>query len=396
VSTALDATAEEPSRLRGRAGLFLPGLGHLLCGNGLHGVGLLTLDAVLLAAAALGFPRLPTVLWAGPGGALAWHAAVAVVSWFALVAMLWTAAWRFSLPKTLPLLNSNTALFLRSFGRNRTGLVGFYGAATLVTLTLLTPLLAPFDPDAIDVGPILGSPGWHAVDGLPRLFVLGTDQYGRDLFSRTLYGGRISLVIGFIAVAFSATIGTTLGAVAGYVGGWVDRAIMGFVDLLLSLPSLVLVLAIVGILRVSGVGGIFLIVVILGLTGWMGVSRIVRSQVLSLKEQEFILAARALGLSRPRIIFRHLIPNALAPVIVHCSLAVGNIILAEAGLSFLGLGVPPPTSTWGTLVNDGREPLHVAPWIATFPGLCIVAAVMSFNLLGDGLRDTLDPRVRGK
>ena len=171
---------------------------------------------------------------------------------------------------------------------------------------------------------------------------------------------------------------------------------MWVVDLLLALPSLVLLLAITGMFRITGPEGLFLIIVILGLTGWMGVSRIVRSQVLSLKEQDFIQAARSLGYSNLRIVFKHLIPNALAPVIVYCSLAVGSTMITEAALSFLGLGVPPPTSTWGTIINDGRAPLRVAPWIATFPGLCIVFAVMSFNLLGDGLRDALDPKLRGR
>jgi len=183
--------------------------------------------------------------------------------------------------------------------------------------------------------------------------------------------------------------------VAAFGGGWIDRFLMWLVDMLLSLPRLVLLLAIAGMFRVTGPEGLFVMIVILGLTGWMGVSRIVRSQVLSLKEQDFIQAARALGLSSARIVFRHLIPNALAPVIVYCSLAIGTTMIVEAGLSFLGLGVPPPTSTWGTIINDGREPLRVAPWIATYPGLCIVFAVMSFNLLGDGLRDALDPKLRG-
>ena len=171
---------------------------------------------------------------------------------------------------------------------------------------------------------------------------------------------------------------------------------MWFTDLLLSLPRLVFLLAIIGMYRAAGAQSIFLIVVVLGITGWMGIARIVRSQVLSLKEQEFVQATRALGLKPARIILRHIIPNALAPVIVYASLAIGSTILVEASLSFLGLGVPPPTSTWGAIVNDGREYLRTAWWITLFPGLMIVAAVMSFNLLGDGLRDALDPKLRGR
>lgn len=381
-----------------RLGLVLPGLGHLFTGRIVPGVGLLSQMALLLWAAAAGLPRLSDVVFSGPVGSAAPHGVISVLSWLGIATIAWWTAYRHAFPRELgdEEFNSNRAIFLRQFGRHRTGLLGLFGVWFLLSITLLTPLIAPWDPDVIDVAPKLLGPGWHVVDGLPQLHLMGTDQYGRDLFSRVLYGGRISLSIGFIAVTIAATIGVSIGAIAGYFGTWVDRILMWFVDLLLSLPSLVLLLAIVGLFRVSGVSSIFLIVTVLGLTGWMSVSRIVRSQVLSLKEQEFIQAARALGMSSGRIVFRHLIPNALAPVIVYCSLAIGGTMLAEAGLSFLGLGVSPPTSTWGTLVNDGREPLRIAPWIATFPGLCIVVAVMSFNLLGDGLRDALDPKLRGR
>jgi peptide/nickel transport system permease protein len=377
-----------------RLGLVLPGAGHLLTGDWLVGVGLITLVGQLFWAAAAGFPRIGSVVFPIAPGAhvsqTSTHGAVSVAAWVAIAVALWWTAWRkaFPIPYDPATFNSNWNVFKRQFQRNRTGLLGLFGVLVLVTFTLLTPLIAPFDPDMIGVADKELAPTWS--------HLLGTDTYGRDLFSRVLYGSRISLSIGFIAVGIAASIGVTVGAVAGYVGGWTDRIMMWFVDLLLSLPSLVLLLALVGLFRTSGAESIFLIVTILGFTGWMGVSRIVRSQILSLKEQDFIQAARALGYSTTRIVFRHLIPNAIAPVIVYCSLAVGGIIVAEAGLSFLGLGVSPPTSTWGTLVNDGREPIRTAPWIATFPGLCIVAAVMSFNLLGDGLRDALDPKLRGR
>jgi peptide/nickel transport system permease protein len=372
-----------------RVGLAVPGLGHLLVGELIPGIGLLSLDLLLVWSAVAGFPRLGDVVFSAGAGNVAIHPLVALVTWVGLAAVLWWQAYRRAFPRELSEeeYSSNQQIFLRTLARHRTGMLGLFGVSFLIVLTLLTPLIAPFDPLTIDVGDKNLAPSLD--------FLMGTDEYGRDVFSRLLYGGRISLSIGFIAVFIAATMGTTLGAMAAFLGGIVDRLIMFLVDGLLALPRLVLLLTIVGLYRFTGVKGLFLIIVILGATGWMGVARIVRSQVLSLKQQEFVQAAQALGLSQTRILFRHLIPNALGPVIVFCSLAIGSTMLAEAGLSFLGLGVPPPISTWGVMINDGREPLRNAPWIAIFPGLAIVAAVLSFNLLGDGLRDALDPKLRG-
>jgi len=393
-------TATAPNRNRKqppqtRIGLLLPGLGHLAVGEWTFGLGLLSLDVLLVWSAVAGFPRLSEVVFSRGAGNVALHPVIALVSWVVLGSGLWWAAYRRAWPRELSVdeFQSNRQYFLRSVRAHRTGMFGFFGVLFLMAMTFLTPLIAPFDPDAIDMGPKNVAPTWLSL--APTFdYLMGTDEFGRDVFSRLLYGGRISLSIGFVAVGITATLGTTLGATAAFFGGIIDNVIMWFTDMLLSLPRLVLLLTIVGLFRVQGTKGIFLIIVILGLTGWMGVARIVRSQVLSLKQEEFIQAAQALGLSDQRIVFRHLIPNAMAPVIVYCSLAIGSTMLVEAGLSFLGLGVPPPTSTWGVMVNDGREPLRIAPWIATFPGLAIVAAVMSFNLLGDGLRDALDPRLR--
>ncbi|NTU53558.1 MAG: ABC transporter permease [Chlorobiaceae bacterium] len=232
-----------------------------------------------------------------------------------------------------------------------------------------------------------GKPGYIVT----KTFLLGTDQYGRDIFSRVIYGSRISLSIGFLVVLISVTLGTVIGISSGYFGGWVDNILMRIVDVLIAFPALFLILIIIATFGNS----IYLIVITLSFTGWMGVARIVRGQVLSLKEQEFILAAKSLGLSSPRIIFRHLMPNTLTPVIVAATLRIGSIILTEAGLSFLGLGVQPPTPSWGNIINEGRDSLLNHWWISTFPGIAILSTVVCFNLIGDGIRDALDPRMRG-
>ncbi len=274
-------------------------------------------------------------------------------------------------------------LFSRRFRRNRLATAGLGAMLLLYMTALLTPIASPLDPNRQDLeGGILISPS-------PE-HPLGTDKFGRDILSRILYGSRISLSIGLISVVISLTIGTAVGASAGYFRGSTDRVLMSLVDLLLSFPRLVLLLAVIALFRPS----IFLLVAVLGLTGWMGTARIVRSEVLSLREREFVLAAKALGYRAPRVLFGHILPNVLAPVIVAATLNIGNTVMLEASLSFLGLGVQPPTASWGTMINDGRDALIHAWWIATFPGLAILLTVLSFNLAGDGLRDALDPRFR--
>ncbi len=227
-----------------------------------------------------------------------------------------------------------------------------------------------------------------------RLHILGTDSYGRDILSRIIYGSRISLSLGFIAVLLSVVLGTVIGLSAGYFGGKTDSIIMRCVDVLLAFPSLFLILIFIAVFEKTEAPRILLVVIILGLTTWMGVARLVRAEVLSLKERDFILAAKALGLSHVRILFRHLLPNAMTPIVVNATLRIGGIILLEAALSFLNLGVQQPTASWGNIIYEGKDFLVTAWWITTLPGLAIVLTVVSFNLVGDGLRDALDPMLK--
>ncbi len=317
-------------------------------------------------------------------------------SWLATIALPLTLAalvwwWRRlgEPPATGPAVGvSEWDIVRRRFLKNRVATAGLVILAALYLVAVLAPLIAPYDPtEQLGIAQNRLTPPGAA-------HWLGTDEYARDVFSRIVYGARISLCIGFVAVALSLTIGCAYGAVAAYFGGALDAVMMRVVDMLVSFPRLVLLIAISALFETRS---LTLIMVILGLTGWMGVARIVRGQVLSLKEQDFIQAARALGMNPARIIFRHLLPNAMAPVIVAATLAIGSTILVEAALSFLGLGVPPPTATWGAMVSEGRQHIDFdsAYWISTYPGLMIVFAVVSFNLMGDGLRDALDPRLRG-
>lgn len=271
----------------------------------------------------------------------------------------------------------------RAFRRSRLAMAGAVAVLGLYVVALFAPLLAPFDP--LQPGDLT-----LRMVGPSVTHWMGTDAAARDVFSRLLYGARISLGIGFVAVTISSTVGTLIGAVAGYVGGWVDSVLMRLVDLVIAFPRLILMVMIVALFEPS----IPLIVCVLGLTLWPTTARIVRAEVLSVRERPFVEAARALGYSRSRIILRHVVPNALAPVIVAATLGIGDTIILEAGLSFIGLGVQPPDPSWGTMVADGRNHLLGAWWLATFPGLAIALTVLAFNLVGDGLREALDPRGR--
>jgi peptide/nickel transport system permease protein len=274
---------------------------------------------------------------------------------------------------------------IEAFARNRLAVAGLVLLGAITAAVLLAPLLAPSDPSL--QGDLVSGRFAPPSSSHP----LGTDGLARDVLSRVLYGGRISLSIALLAVALSVTLGTLLGATAGYVGGWLDTVIMRFVDVVLAFPRLVLLITVVAFFEPS----VTLVILVLGFTMWPATARLVRGEVLALKEREFVVAARALGFGGTRILFRHILPNALAPVIVAATLGVGNTIVLEAGLSFLSLGPPPPTPTWGGMIDAGRSVLLDAWWLSLFPGAAIVATVLAVNLVGDGLRDALDPRMRG-
>jgi peptide/nickel transport system permease protein len=279
---------------------------------------------------------------------------------------------------------SRARIAYRRFMRNRIARTGLFLVLTLYCVAILAPLLAPHDPNAQE--DIVRTRFLSPRQDHP----MGTDKFGRDILSRVIYGSRISLSIGFVAVTLAITLGLFFGCIAGYFGDRVDWVVMRVVDVLIAFPKLFIILTLIAIYSPK----IWLIVAVLGLTGWMGVARLVRGQILSLREQEFVEATRALGIPAHRTILRHLLPNTLSPVIVAATLMIGDVILVEAVLSFLGLGVQPPTASWGNIINQGRDNLLGAWWISTFPGLAIVLTVVSYNLLGDGLRDALDPRTR--
>jgi len=258
--------------------------------------------------------------------------------------------------------------------RNKVLISGLFIIGVLSTIALLAPFLSPYDPSLIDSSSLLAPPSLR--------HLLGTDSLGRDLLSRLIYGARISLSIGLIAMGIATFIGLIFGSIAGYYGGIADSLIMRFVDIVLCFPVFFLILAVVAIFEPS----IINIMVIIGLTGWMGTARLVRGEILSLKEREFIQAAKAIGASGPRIILRHLIPNAAGPVLVNATLGVAAAILLESGLSFLGLGVQPPTPSWGSILIESKSTLGVAWWITLFPGLAILITILAFNMIAEGLK----------
>jgi peptide/nickel transport system permease protein len=281
------------------------------------------------------------------------------------------------------------AAFWRRFLRNRAAVVGAVVLLILFATAIFAPVLAPLDPAHISLADRLKPPGYVSPT-LHAKFLLGSDGTGRDVLSRLLYGGRISMTIGFLTAFLSLSIGVVVGSAAGYHGGVVDNVLMRITEFMLTIPRLPLVLITLAIFGNS----FFLLLFVLGVTSWMGVARLVRAEFLSLRERDFVEAARAQGARDGRIIWRHILPNAMAPLIVNATFQVAGAILLEATLSFLGLGVQPPTPTWGNMLLNAQSELAVAWWTSVFPGILVSVAVLSFNLVGDGLRDALDPRLK--
>jgi len=273
-------------------------------------------------------------------------------------------------------------MFWKRFKKNKLALTGGILVFGLLAIAIFAPLVSPYDPNAINMDDVLQAPGSR--------HILGTDDLGRDILSRMIYGTRISLSVGFVAIAIATIIGIILGSLAGYYGKLIDSLIMRLVDIMLSVPTFFLLLTIIAIVGPS----IWIVMFVIGLTGWMSIARLVRAEFLTLKEREFVLAARSIGASDTRIIFKHIFPNALAPVYVSFILGVAGAILMESGLSFLGFGVQPPVPSWGNILTAGREYMEVAWWLIFFPGLAILITCLSYYILGEGIRQALDPKLK--
>lgn len=269
------------------------------------------------------------------------------------------------------------------FKRNKLAMVGLCVIIFLYTVAIFAPILAPYPYDKMNLDNIYAPPGSPG-------HILGTDEFGRDVLSRLIYGARVSLTVGLVVVGMSSVVGITLGAIAGYYGGWIDSLIMRVVDFLYAFPFFILAITIVAILGPS----LYNAMLALAVVSWVGYARMVRGQFLSLKQTEFVEAARGAGAGDLRIMFVHLLPNALGPVMVQMSLGIAGAILSASGLSFLGLGAQPPTAEWGAMLNAGKDYLRSSPHLATYPGLAIMVTVLAFNFVGDGLRDALDPRLK--
>ena len=279
------------------------------------------------------------------------------------------------------------AVFVVRLARRRTALFGLLVVVLVILTSVAAPWLTQFDPVEQDIGQRLKAPGERDTAG--RLHLLGTDHLGRDLLARVIYGARPALLVGFAAVVISGLLGMAAGLLGGYFGGWIDDVLMRLADIQLAFPFILLAIAVIGVLGAS----LKTIIIVIGVSSWVVYARVVRAAVFSLREREFVQAAQALGGRDGRILLRHILPNALTPWLVVATLDMARVIVIESALSFLGLGVQPPTPTWGGMLADGRVYISTAWWLATFPGLAILVSVLGINLFGDGLRDTLDPRL---
>jgi len=272
--------------------------------------------------------------------------------------------------------------------RRRTALFGMLVVLVVMLAAVAAPLVAPFDPLEQDIGQRLREPGWQDAQG--RVHALGTDHLGRDILSRIIFGSRIALLVGLAAVVISGVLGMIIGLVAGYFGGRMDDFLMRLADVQLAFPFILLAIAVIGVLGPS----LRNIIIVIGVSSWVVYARVVRGEVLSIREREYVHAAVALGSRHWRVLMTHVLPNTFTPWLVVATLDMARVIVIESALSFLGLGVQPPTPTWGGMLADGRVYLSTAWWLATFPGLAILITVLGINLFGDGLRDTLDPRLK--
>ena len=293
-----------------------------------------------------------------------------------------------SLHEDLAPARSEWWMFVRRLARRRTALFGFVVVAVVVLTAVAAAVLTPFDPIEQDIGERLKAPLTRDAEG--RVHPLGTDHLGRDILARIVFGARPALLVGFAAVAISGVLGMAAGLIAGYFGGRTDDVLMRLADIQLAFPFILLAIAVIGVLGPS----LTTIICVIGVSSWVVYARIVRGAALSLREREFVQAAQALGIRDGRILLRHVLPNVLTPWLVVATLDMARVIVIESALSFLGLGVQPPTPTWGGMLADGRVYISTAWWLATFPGLAILVTVLGINLFGDGLRDTLDPRLK--
>ncbi|HWI65818.1 MAG TPA: ABC transporter permease [Symbiobacteriaceae bacterium] len=293
-----------------------------------------------------------------------------------------------------PLVDSPWRIMWRRLRKRTPAMVGLALLVLVICLALFAPLFTSFNPELPNLDYKFAKPGFRTESG--QVMIFGGDKLGRDIFTRALYGGRVSLRVGILAAGLSLSLGVVIGAISGYFGGWTDTIIMRVVDVFLSLPQVLILITLVSVLgpAVPKGGEIWLLMGVIGFLGWPGTARLVRGEILSLKERDYVEAARALGIKDMRILFRHIVPNVIGPIIVSGTLSIASAIISEATLSYLGLGIQPPIPSWGNMILDGQAYLRNAWWIVTFPGLLASMTTFSFYMLGDGLREALDPRLK--